>query len=89
VPLAFDHYEIMGALDESASCGLDSGIGFMKCCGMRALAHECLVVPVGMTFLWAMLLPAGCKSIGFWISSASSMSEREHVQGMETKPTQT
>jgi hypothetical protein len=82
------------ALDESASCGLDSGIGFMKCCGMCTLAHKCLVVPVGMTVLWAMLLPAGCKSMGFWISSASStgqrlLSEREHFQGMKTKPIQT
>jgi hypothetical protein len=34
-------------MNESASCGLDySYIGFMKCCGVRTLAHECLVVPV-------------------------------------------
>jgi hypothetical protein len=33
-------------INESASCGLDSLIGFMRCCGMRTLAHECLVVPV-------------------------------------------
>jgi hypothetical protein len=39
------------AICESASCGLDSDIGFMKSCGMRTLAHECLVVPVGMTVL--------------------------------------
>jgi hypothetical protein len=32
--------------DESASCGLDADIGFMRCCGMRTLAYECLVVPV-------------------------------------------
>jgi hypothetical protein len=25
--------------------------GFMKSCGMRTLAQECLVVPVGMTVL--------------------------------------
>ena len=43
VPLAFDHDEIMG--------GLDSDMGFTKSCCMRALAHECLVVPVGMTIL--------------------------------------
>jgi hypothetical protein len=29
-----------------ASCGLDSDIGFKKCCGMRTLTHECLVAPV-------------------------------------------
>jgi hypothetical protein len=39
------------AQNESASCGLDSDIGFMKSCGMRTLAHECLVVPVGVTVL--------------------------------------
>jgi hypothetical protein len=33
-------------MNESTSCGLDSDIGFMKCCGMRTLAHECLVVAV-------------------------------------------
>jgi hypothetical protein len=33
-------------MNESASCGLDSDIGFMKCSGMRTLAHECLGVPV-------------------------------------------
>jgi hypothetical protein len=33
-------------MNESASCGLDSDIDFMKCCGMRTLAHECLVVTV-------------------------------------------
>jgi hypothetical protein len=33
-------------MNESASCGLDSDIGFIKCCGMRALAHESLVVLV-------------------------------------------
>jgi hypothetical protein len=33
-------------MNESASCGPDSEIGFMKCCGMRTGAHECLVVPV-------------------------------------------
>jgi hypothetical protein len=31
-------------MNESASCGLDSDIGLLKCCSMRALAHECLVV---------------------------------------------
>ena len=41
-----------------------------------------------------MLLPGVCKSMGFWISSASStgqrlLSEREDFQGMKTKPTQT
>jgi hypothetical protein len=44
VPVAF-------ALNESASCGLDSDIGFMKSCGMHTLAHECLGVPVGRTVL--------------------------------------
>jgi len=39
------------ALYESASCGLDSDMGFTKSCCMRALAHECLVFPVGMTVL--------------------------------------
>ena len=33
-------------MNESTSCGLDSDVGFMKCLGMRTLAHECLVVPV-------------------------------------------
>jgi hypothetical protein len=33
-------------MNESASCGLDSDIGFMKCYSMRTLAHEFLVVPV-------------------------------------------
>jgi hypothetical protein len=33
-------------MNESASCGLDSDIGFMKYYGMRTLAHECQVVPV-------------------------------------------
>jgi hypothetical protein len=33
-------------MNESASCGLDSDIGFMKCCGMSSLAHECLIIPV-------------------------------------------
>jgi hypothetical protein len=33
-------------MNGSARCGLDSDIGFMTCCGMRTLAHECLVVPV-------------------------------------------
>jgi hypothetical protein len=28
-------------MNESTSCGLDSD---MTCCGMRTLAHECLVV---------------------------------------------
>ena len=46
-------------MNESASCGLESDIGFTKSCGMRALAHECLVVPVGMTLLQAMLLQGG------------------------------
>jgi hypothetical protein len=39
-------------MNESASCGLDSDIGFMKCCGMRTLAHECLVVPEACTAGW-------------------------------------
>jgi hypothetical protein len=39
------------ALYESASCGLDSDMGFMNSYGMRTLAYECLVVPVGMTVL--------------------------------------
>jgi hypothetical protein len=33
-------------MNESASCGLGSDIGFMKCYGMRTLAHECLVLRV-------------------------------------------
>jgi hypothetical protein len=33
-------------MNESASCGLVSDIGFMKCCGMRTLTHECLAVRV-------------------------------------------
>jgi hypothetical protein len=33
-------------MNESASCGLDSDIGFMRCYGMRTLAHDWLVVPV-------------------------------------------
>jgi hypothetical protein len=33
-------------MNEPASCGLDSDIGFTKCRRMRTLAHECLVVPV-------------------------------------------
>jgi hypothetical protein len=33
-------------MNESANCGLDSDIGFMRCCSMRTLAYECLVVPV-------------------------------------------
>jgi hypothetical protein len=33
-------------MNESASCGLDSDIGFMKRRGMRTLAHECLILPV-------------------------------------------
>jgi hypothetical protein len=33
-------------MNESASFGLDSYIGFTKCCGMRTLAPECLVAPV-------------------------------------------
>jgi L-amino acid N-acyltransferase YncA len=33
-------------MNESASCGLDSDIGFTKCCGMRTLAQKCVVVPV-------------------------------------------
>jgi hypothetical protein len=33
-------------MNESACCGLDSDIGFTKCCGTRTLAHECLGVPV-------------------------------------------
>jgi hypothetical protein len=32
-------------MNESASCCLDSDIGFMRCRGMRTLAHECLGVP--------------------------------------------
>jgi hypothetical protein len=32
-------------MNESTSCGLDSDIDFMKCCGMHILSHECLVVP--------------------------------------------
>ena len=47
------------ALYESASCGIDSDMGCTKSCGMRAFAHECLVVPVGMTILQAMLLQGG------------------------------
>jgi hypothetical protein len=36
-------------MNESASFGLDSDIGFMNCLGMCTLAHECLVgnVPHG------------------------------------------
>jgi hypothetical protein len=45
------HHEIMGGPYESASCGLDSDMAFMKSCSMRTLAHECLVVPVGMTII--------------------------------------
>jgi hypothetical protein len=33
-------------MNDLASFGLDSDIGFMKCYGMGTLAHECLVVPV-------------------------------------------
>jgi hypothetical protein len=33
-------------MNESARCGLASDILFIKCCGTRTLAHECLVVPV-------------------------------------------
>jgi hypothetical protein len=33
-------------MNGSASCGLDSDVGFMNCCGMCTLAHESLVVPV-------------------------------------------
>jgi hypothetical protein len=33
-------------MNASAICGLDSDISFMKCCGMRTLARECLLVPV-------------------------------------------
>jgi hypothetical protein len=33
-------------MNEPASCGLDSDMGFMKCCGMLTLAYGCLVVPV-------------------------------------------
>jgi hypothetical protein len=45
-------------MNASGSCGLDSDIGFTKCCRMRALAHECLGVPV-------VLLQGGCKSMVF------------------------
>ena len=31
-------------MNESTSCGLDSDVGFMNCCGMRTLPQECLVV---------------------------------------------
>jgi hypothetical protein len=33
-------------MNESAIRGLDSDIGFMKCCGMPILAYECLALPV-------------------------------------------
>jgi hypothetical protein len=33
-------------MNESANCGLESDIGFMRCCSMRTLDYECLVVPV-------------------------------------------
>jgi hypothetical protein len=33
-------------MNESAICGLDDDIGFMKCCGIGTRAHECLLVPV-------------------------------------------
>jgi hypothetical protein len=33
-------------MNESATRGLDSVFGFMKCCGMRTLAYACLVLPV-------------------------------------------
>ena len=46
-------------MNESTSCGLDSGVGFMKCCGMRTLAHECLVVPVACS---ASRLSRQCSS---------------------------
>ena len=49
---------------ESASCGLDSDLGFMKCCGMRTVAHECLVSSCRMqclTVLETILLQGGSK----------------------------
>jgi hypothetical protein len=33
-------------MNESASCGLDSDIGFTKCRRMRTPAHQCVGVPV-------------------------------------------
>jgi hypothetical protein len=69
-------------MNSPARCGLDSDIGFMKCYGMRTLAHECLVVPGRL------------QVYGFGISRASSigqrlLSETDEFQGMNTKPTQT
>jgi hypothetical protein len=85
-------------MNRSASGGLNFGIGFMKCCDMRTLAHECLVVPVACSARWLSRQcsprAAACKSMVFWFSSASRISqrfpsEREDFPGMKTKPTQT
>jgi len=84
-------------MNESTSCGLDSDVGFMKCCGMRTLAHECLVVPVACS---AWRLSKQCSSraaASLWVFGSAVpaalakdfLSEREDFQGMKTKPTQT
>jgi hypothetical protein len=48
-------------MNESARCGLASDIGFMKCCGMRTLAHECLVLPVECS-AWRLSMQCSYKA---------------------------
>jgi hypothetical protein len=54
-------------MDESASCGLDFDIGFIKCCGMRALAHECLVVRVACSAEWLSRQCSSRVAASVWV----------------------
>ena len=49
--------------NESASCGLDSLIGLMRCCGMPKFIDECLVVPVSCS---ASRFSKQCSSANLW-----------------------
>ena len=65
----------------------------MRCCGVRTLGEECLVVPVWHAVHLGSLSnapPGRVQIYGFWIRSASSigqrlLSESEHVQGMKNQ----
>jgi hypothetical protein len=58
-------------MNRSASGGLNFGIGFMKCCDMRTLAHECLVVPVACSARWLsrQCSPRAAASLWFFGSA--------------------
>ena len=54
-------------MSRPVSSGLDSDIGFMKCCGMPTLAHECLVVPVACTAGWVFRQRSSRAAASLWV----------------------